>query len=202
MRHLPLASLFLLSITAWWSSAQSPSPSPQPRQQDAAKQKPPSGSPGETAGASAGPAATQAPTKPANQSTEDEGKKKAKRVWTNEEIGAVKDGVSVVGEHSGNGGDIGAASSPSQSPSSNSYTPPTNYEILVRRYREKLEPLRGELADLDRKIQLARQAKGNAREDTAAWIAVQERRRQDVLAKIERIEEEAREKGVTPGDLR
>jgi hypothetical protein len=73
---------------------------------------------------------------------------------------------------------------------------------LVQSYRDKLAPLRSNLADIDRKIQLAKEAKGNAREDTAAWIKVYDGKRKDVLARMERIEDEAHRAGVLPGDLR
>jgi len=73
---------------------------------------------------------------------------------------------------------------------------------LVQSYRDKLAPLRSNLADIDRKIQMAKEAKGNAREDTAAWIQVYDGKRRDVVAKMERIEDEAHRAGVLPGDLR
>lgn len=120
------------------------------------------------------------------------GESSKKKVWTNDELVEVKGDVSVVG---GQGGNSGAAKS-SGAPKT------TAYDKLVDGYQRKLSTLRGDLADLDRKIQLAKGAKGNSREDTTAWIAVQEKKREDILAKIERIQDEARHKGVLPGDLR
>jgi hypothetical protein len=119
-------------------------------------------------------------------------KKKQKKVWTNEDVGSGKDGVSVVGTHE----------SGSTSSSCSSCSNPPAYDQLVKSYRDKLEPLRSNLADIDRKIQVAKEAKGNAREDTAAWLKVYDGKRKDVLAKIERIEDEAHRAGVLPGDLR
>ena len=121
-----------------------------------------------------------------------ENKKKQKKVWTNEDVGSMKDGVSVVGAHE----------SGSTSSSCSSCSEPSGYERLVQSYRDKLAPLRSNLADIDRKIQLAKEAKGNAREDTAAWIKVYDGKRKDVLANMERIEDQAHRAGVLPGDLR
>jgi hypothetical protein len=156
-------------------------------QQDSAKPAP--GSQDASSSQSSGKTGTQA--------AEASSKKKQKKVWTNDEIASAKSGTSERGNSSGNG-----SSSTSSGTSSSYDTSPTNYEVLLRRYRVKLDPLRSDLADLDRKIQTAKEAKGNAREDTAAWIAVQEKKRQDVLAKIERIKDEAQRDGVLPGDLR
>jgi len=128
----------------------------------------------------------------ATQTADDADKKKPKKVWTNEEMGSVKGDVSVVGEPENSI----SMDEPAPEPS----TPAYNH--LVQTYRNRLAPLRNEVADLDRKIQQAKEAKGNAREDTAAWIAVQQKKRGDILAKIERIQEEARKRGVEPGDLR
>jgi hypothetical protein len=136
-------------------------------------------------------AAAQAQTKSQDPSAA-ENKKKPKKVWTNEDVGSKKDGVSVVGAHEGG----------STSSSCSSCAKPADYERLVLSYREKLEPLRANLGDIDRKIQAAKEAKGNASEDTAAWIKVYDGKRKDVLAKMERIEDEARRAGVLPGDLR
>jgi hypothetical protein len=119
---------------------------------------------------------------------------KKKKVWTNDDVGSGKDGVSVVGTQE-------SGSTPTSN-SCSSCSKPSPYERLVKSYRDKLEPLRSDLTDIDRKIQMAKEAYGNAREDTAAWIKVYDGKRKDVLAKIERIEDEARRAGVRPGDLR
>jgi hypothetical protein len=119
---------------------------------------------------------------------------KKKKVWTNDGVGSAKDSGSFTGPQ-----DSGST------PTSNSCTScskPSPYERLVKSYRDKLEPLRSNLADIDRKIQMAKEAHGNASEDTAAWIKVYDGKRKDVLAKMERIEDEARRAGVLPGDLR
>src|ERR1700731_4767605 len=76
-------------------------------------------------------AATQAQTKSQDPSAA-ENKKKPKKVWTNEDVGSKRDGVSVVGAHEGG----------STSSSCSSCAKPADYERLVLSYREKLEPLR------------------------------------------------------------
>ena len=199
-RRLSFAAAILLGTTVM-CSAQSSSSSPS--QQDTSK---PASAPATQSGSQSQQASgtqqtSQAQTKPANPSAEESGKKKSKKVWTNDELGSVKDGVSVVGDHPA-GQKHAASNPPSSSASSSSYTPPTNYEILVQTYLDKLAPLRSDLADIDRNIQKAKDAMGNAREDTAAWIHVYEEKRRVVLAKIDAIEDEARKRGVTPGDLR
>jgi hypothetical protein len=88
---------------------------------------------------------------------------KKKKVWTNDDVGSGRDGVSVVGaQESGS-----TTTSPSSCPACSK---PSPYERLRKSYRDKLEPLRSNLADIDRKIQMAREAHGNASEDTAAYI--------------------------------
>lgn len=119
---------------------------------------------------------------------------KKKKVWTNDDVASAKDGVSVIGAQD-------SGSTPASNSCTNCAKPPS-YDRLVKTYHDKLEPLRANLADIDRKIQMAKEAHGNASEDTAAWIKVYDGKRKDVLAKMERIEDEARRAGVLPGDLR
>jgi hypothetical protein len=191
IRPVVIASLVFLA-SATLTSAQSPSSSSSPPNSSSGTSRP-QDSPKEQ---QAFPASAKPPEPQGD-------KKKPKRVWTNDELGSVKGGVSVVGDHSGRGGGSAAASSSARPPSpSDAYAPPTNYEVLVRTYLDKLAPLRANLADIDRNIQKAKDAMGNAREDTAAWIRVYQEKRLNVLAKIEAIEEEAHQRGVLPGDLR
>jgi len=129
-------------------------------------------------------------TKPESQPP-DENKKKPKKIWTNEELDSVKGSVSVVGDNSSDSESL----SPSAPPN------PSAYDRLVDSYLKKLAPLRSDLADLDRKIQNTKEAKGNASEDTAAWLRVFADKQGDIQAKIDLILEDARQHGVTPGDL-
>jgi predicted nucleic acid-binding Zn-ribbon protein len=78
----------------------------------------------------------------------------------------------------------------------------SSYDRLVDSYLRRLAPLRSSLADIDRKIQKAKEAKGNSSEDTAAYLRVYADKRGDVQAKIDVILEDARQHGVAPGDLR
>jgi DNA-binding ferritin-like protein len=113
-------------------------------------------------------------------------------------MGSMKGGVSVVGERSSATGGSAASSSSR----SLDYSPPSDYAVRVNAYRDRLAPLRANLEEIDRNILKAKEAKGNASEDTAAWIRVYEGRRSGVLAKIDSILDEARRHDVTPGDLR
>jgi hypothetical protein len=131
-----------------------------------------------------------APAKPEGQAP-DESKKKTKKVWTNEELDTVKGSVSVVGDNSSNSG----SPSPSGRPRASAYDP------MVDSYARKLAPLRSEVADIDRKIQKAKETKGNASEDTDAYLRVYADKRGDIQAKIDAIVEDARQRGVTLGDL-
>jgi hypothetical protein len=185
VRLLVIASLVFVG-SATVCSAQSPSSSS--GQQDSSK----------TPSASQTQAAPQAQAKPSNQPAEEKNKKKPKKVWTNEEMGSVKGGVSIVGEHSSTAG----GSEASSSPRSLDYSPPSDYEVRVNSYRGRLAPLRTDLEEIDRNIQKAKEAKGNASEDTAAWIRVYQSKRSGVLAKIDTILDEARRHGLAPGDLR
>ena len=134
--------------------------------------------------------ASQAQTKPEGQPL-DESKKKPKKVWTNEELDSVKGSASVIGDNPSSTGSSSSSDSPK----------PSSYDRLVESYLKKLAPLRSDLADLDRKIQKTKEAKGNASEDTAAYLRVFADRRGDIQAKIDLILEDARRNGVTPGDL-
>ena len=109
-------------------------------------------------------------------------------MWTNEDMGSVKGVVSIVGEHSDTAGGLAVSSSSHSS----DYSPPSDYEVRVNSYRGRLAPLRADLEEIDRNIQKAKEAKGNASEDTAAWIRVYEGKRSGVLAKIDLILDDAR----------
>jgi hypothetical protein len=128
-------------------------------------------------------------------------KKKTKKVFTNDDVGSAGNGLSTAGQVE-NGASTACGSCNSSKPKASSASDAAAYGRLVDTYQRKLAPLRSDLADLDRKIQLAKEAKGNAREDTAAWIDVWNKKRADIQAKIERIQDDARHNGVLPGDLR
>jgi hypothetical protein len=161
---------------------------------------PSSGSSGQQDSAKA-QAVPQAPGKPADQSA-DETKKKPKKVWTNEEMNSVKGDVSVVGDPPSVSQSPCSPASPRSGCSASTSAKPSSYDRLVDSYLRQLSPLRSNLADIDRKIQKAKEAKGNSSEDTAAYLRVYADKRGDVQAKIDAILENARQHGVAPGDLR
>ena len=123
----------------------------------------------------------------------DTSKKKSKKVWTNDDVKPAKTDASAMNEHSAGGSSSSSASAATKS---------STYESLVRSYLEKLAPLRDQLAEIDLKVQQAKDLKGNARENTQAWLNYYAEKRASVQVKIDRVEEDARHDGVAPGDLR
>jgi hypothetical protein len=203
MRPFIFAAVLSLGLGLRCAAQSSSSPSASSsKQQEVSKQTSASATSSSSTPSGAAPAqgqpGDQAPSKATNK-TEDGEKKKPKKVWTNEELRSSHGAVSVVGDSSnGANGTVGSSSSANSS----CCTQDTAYDRLLESYRSKLSPLRETLADLDRKIQQAKEAKGNAREDTAAWIKVYEGKRSDVSAKIAALEDEAERKGLLPGDVR
>jgi hypothetical protein len=114
-------------------------------------------------------------------------------VWTNDDVKPAKTDASAKNEHSAGGSSSSSASAATKS---------STYESLVRSYLEKLAPLRDQLAEIDLKVQQAKDLKGNARENTQAWLNYYAEKRASVQVKIDRVEEDARHDGVAPGDLR
>ncbi len=179
-----IRSLFSLSVLllasallcATQSSNNGSSPTP-PAQPDAAKAPPPS------------PSITQkpAPTNP----PEDKDKKKAKKVWTEEEIGNLKSTVSVVGGSSSgvSGGNSGSSSSRSGA---------RNAEW----YRQRLAPLRAELDDAEQQIQEVKKYGAQAGRYNNMSLDALEDKRKSIQRKIDVLQDEARKDGIDPGELR
>jgi hypothetical protein len=136
-------------------------------------------------------------------------KKKSKKVWTNDEIGSVKGGVSVVGD--------GRQGEPSRSraeePSENSQDA---HAETVRKYRNQIRQLQDQIVAADRRIE---QLKGFKGENTSPsggininqgynMVPVEEQvkqleeKKRKLEAKIEDVEVEAGRNGVNPGELR
>lgn len=153
-----------------------------------------------TAGSASGKADTQ------NTTTTE--KKKPKKVWTNDEIGSVKGGVSVVGD--GNPGNSSGWTRQGSGDSSGAHAE------MVRNYRDQIQQLRDQIAAADSRIE---QLKGFKGENTSPsggininqgynMVPVEEQvkqleeKKKKLEAKIEDTEVEAMKNGVDPGQLR
>ena len=118
-------------------------------------------------------------------------KRKAKKVWTEEEISAVGGSISVVGD-----------SRPSNSSSRAPASAPASDGRDKAYYRGRLAPLRQQIDDVDREIQEMKSVKGTVRENVEAQVQIREARREKIQKQINEIEEDARRHGIASGDLR
>jgi hypothetical protein len=159
----------------------------------------------------AGPAAAQspnpAPSSPGSQpqdSAKPTDEKKPKKTWTNENISDTSGPVSVVGDAK----DGGKAKSKPAKPADAQY---------IASARKQLEKYEGQIADYDKQIaDLKNFSRGEPstsasgirlsqyynREPIEVQIRALEDKKKDLRAKIDALLDEARKKGVEPGDLR
>jgi hypothetical protein len=113
--------------------------------------------------------------------------KRAKKIWTEDEMGKLDGKVSVVGDTKSAPAGNAAAGSGNRDASS---------------YRNRLAPLRQQLARIETQIHDLQNAKLGGRENIARPLERLETQKKDVQAKIDAIEDEARKSGVEPGQLR
>ena len=135
-------------------------------------------------------------------------RKKLKKVWTNDEIGSVKGGVSVVGD--------GKQGGPSHSAAAESSGDSDAGAETVRKYRDQIRQLRDQIAAADRRIEQLKSFKGENTSPSAGininqgynMVPVEEQvkqleeKKRKLEAKIEDVEVEAKKNGVAPGELR
>jgi hypothetical protein len=152
-------------------------------------------------------AATQSktPTPPAQTEA-----KKAKKVWTNEELSTVKGNVSVVGEPDSSPDDRNRKT-PSESNGQNRLR-----QQQIARYREQIQQLQAQIEAADKRISQLKNFKG---ENTAPSGGINpsqgynmvpledqvkqlEERKKQLQNKIQDIESEARKSGIEPGEIR
>ena len=186
----PLLPVVLLILsTALACAAQSSGSGSSPSQDSAAKPAP---------SQCASSSASQPPAKDADA-------KKTKKVWTNEEVSGLNGPVSVVGDprdakKSEKGSSAGAIANSS----------------TIARHRSELQKLHAYLEQIDKRI--ADLKKFNSGETTGApglqlhrgyctvpipdQIKQLETRKQQTQARIDSLEDEARKKGLEPGQLR
>jgi hypothetical protein len=182
---LGLASLFLL--LALPARAQSP---------DAGTTPPSTAKPADP------PASAPAATPPE--------KKKPKKVWTNDEIGSVKGGVSVVGD---------GTSSSANSANKRSATSEGREDARQRQienYRNQIQDLQAQIDATDKRIDQLKNFKGENTSPSGGininqgynMVPVEdqvkqlEEKKKQLQAKIDDTEIEARKNGIDAGDLR
>lgn len=136
--------------------------------------------------------------------------KKAKKVWTNDDLDSLRAGPR------GGGGSASAGASAAEEEKPAGKEKPVPREKDSKMYREKLAPLRAQLEQVDAQIkqvrdQLTNPVKGSNAVDLSHTSAIMrpeaalsqlEQKRREIQQKIDDLEEEARRNGVSPGDIR
>ena len=147
-------------------------------------------------------AASQAQTRP----------KKAKKIWTNEDLEALRPSGITVSEPA-------AAPAPAPGEAAASDQPAEKKdkeEDPVEKLLKRLEPLRLELASVEARLTSLRSARSSGGTtgggmdvsktaggmNTDAQISQLDKRRSDLLSQISGIEDEARRMGIAPGAIR
>lgn len=161
---------------------------------------------------------TSEPAKPAQSlaasdpGSSESGKKKPKKVWTNDEIANVggEGSISVVGKT-----DASAKGSPKGN-SSKSTGASSAKENQTGSYRSRLRQLHNQLETTEKQISDLRNFNGEstgtsggvdmnrgyARTSVEDQIKILEEKKKQIQAQIGDIEDEARKDGIEPGDLR
>jgi hypothetical protein len=155
------------------------------------------------------PSTSATPSTPRTASTDNTTttKKKPKKVWTNDEIGSVKGGISVVGD--------GKSANP-RGPAQESNDSYDAHAELVRNYRDQVQQLRERIDAADSRIEQLKNFKG---ENTSAAAGINmnrgynmvpveeqvkqlEERKKKLRAKIDEVEVQAKKNGIDPGEVR
>src|SRR3989454_12507188 len=133
-----------------------------------------------------------------------------KKVWTEDDLNSLKSRVSVVG-------------SPSKSPKTSQKLPQDNQaaaslppEKDPAWYRGQLPPLRAQIEEMDAQVRKLKEVQGGKETSDAGRRAhgfdlpmnaqdrteVLEKRKRELQAKVDALEDQARRNGLNPGDLR
>lgn len=176
---------------------------------------------GQTSSTGSAPASTTATTSgapaaktPASAAADkrSEAQKKAKKVWTNDEVGSLKGSVSVVGgKHPADGQAI--AENDQNGTEDGDLDPRAE---KVRQYREAIDQARTQIADADAQIAKLKDFKGEnvapsgGINPSQAYNMVPpeeqvkqlETRKKQLAGKIEDLENQARKEGIDPGEVR
>jgi hypothetical protein len=132
-------------------------------------------------------------------------KPRAKKVWTNDDMPSVKGDVSVVGD-----GSSGVSKSKSNS------TPSANENGVVESFRKQLARLQAQLDATNKRINELQNFKaensapsggidprhGYSMTPVADQIKQLEEKKKQIQAAIDDLEDQARKKGIEPGELR
>lgn len=136
--------------------------------------------------------------------------KKAKKVWTEDDVSKIGGGISVVGDSS----PANASKWPSRAGGAKSDKPVQDRE--VQSYRERLRQLQAKLEDTDKKIEELRNFKGENTSPSgginphrgyymtpiADQIKQLEEKKKQLQDQMDALTDEARKKGIEPGELR
>jgi hypothetical protein len=155
------------------------------------------------------PGTSATPSTPRTASTDNTTttKMKPKKVWTNDEIGSAKGGISVVGD---------GKSANSRRPAEESNDSYDAHAELVRNYRDQVQQLREQIDAADSRIEQLKNFKG---ENTSAAAGINmnrrynmvpveeqvkqlEERKKKLRAKIDDLEVQAKKNGIDPGEVR
>jgi chromosome segregation ATPase len=202
LRHLFSACL-TVSLAGVVSAAQSSSSSASQQSQ------PPAQSSSSTALAAA--SAAESKDQPADKNSAKD-KKKPKKVWTEDDISKVGGSISVVGNPS----DANSSNSAKSSARSEGAHVASARNNEIENYREQLRQLQAQLDATDRKIEELRNFKGNNSSPSGGinpdrgytmtpigdQIKQLEDKKKQIQDKIDAVTDEARKKGIEPGDLR
>jgi hypothetical protein len=197
-----LTGCFAFASAAFMCAAQSSSSSSQP------SQTPP---PAPAPSATAPPAAKTATGKdqPANKDSAKE-TKKPKKVWTEDDISKVGGSISVVGDSSSSDGAKGS----SQSTGTSADNSAQGKE--VENYRDQIRQLQAQLDAADKKLDDLRNFKADNTSSSGGinpnhgysmtpipdQIKQLEEKKKQIQDKIDAVTDEARKKGIEPGQLR
>jgi chaperonin cofactor prefoldin len=135
-------------------------------------------------------------------------KKKPKKVWTNDEIGSVKGGVSVVGDD--NAPSTGALSKPSTSSAEQSHQQQVDsYRDRIRNYQSQIDAIDQRIAQLKNfKADNTTPSGGINLNEGYDMVPLEdqvkqlEEKKAKLQSKLDDTEAEARKNGIEPGELR
>jgi hypothetical protein len=138
--------------------------------------------------------------------------KKAKKVWTNDDVGSIKGNVSVVGDKDSD--QAGSAKDSKTADTSGGGEDPK--KARLQQYRDRIADLNAKIADADRKIAELKNFKADNGAPSGGinpnhgynMVPLEEQvkqledKKKQMQASIEDVENQARKEGFDPGELR